>query len=160
MNIILFYLNLLQGKRGNKMLKEIFEEQLKLNKKIIPNLYDILYENVEIKREWLNKNVTAIALECAELIESSGWKWWKKLPEWDEDNIHNLKVELIDILHFLVSAMIVMNMTAEDVYNLYMKKKQLNVDRQDNGYKDGTYKKFDDNGKEDNYYLKEDYYKK
>ena len=40
-------------------------------------------------------------------------------------------------------------LTAEDVVDLYFKKNKLNHDRQDGGYKDGTYDKYKD-GVEDN----------
>ena len=41
----------------------------------------------------------AASLECAEAIEHHGWKWWKK----QEPDLPQVKMELIDILHFLLS---------------------------------------------------------
>ncbi len=138
------------------MLQEIIEEQLKLNKKIVDNFGDIIYtDNINLKRKWLNNMITAMQCECSELMESSGWKWWKKLSDWDEDTLHNLKVETVDILHFLISSMIILGMDAQEIYDLYMKKNKLNEDRQNKGYKTGEYEKVDEHGKEDNYYLKD-----
>ena len=42
---------------------------------------------------------SAILVETGELLESFGYKWWKKQIA----DIDNVKVELIDILHFLLS---------------------------------------------------------
>lgn len=41
----------------------------------------------------------AIWLECAEAVESLPWKWWKHTePNWD-----NVKIEIVDIWHFILS---------------------------------------------------------
>ena len=71
--------------------------------------------------------------ELAELIDSVPWKWWAKYQEFDEQNA---KVEIIDLFHFLISLAQVMGMTPDDVYNAYMKKNQVNHNRQESGYKD------------------------
>jgi len=42
---------------------------------------------------------SAILVEAGELLESFGYKWWKK----QDKDIENVKVELVDILHFLLS---------------------------------------------------------
>ena len=71
--------------------------------------------------------------EIAELIDSVPWKWWAKYQEFDEQNA---KVEIIDLFHFLISLAQVMGMTPDDVYNAYVKKNQVNHNRQESGYKD------------------------
>lgn len=43
----------------------------------------------------------AITLESAELIDSYPWKWWKNVKA--QPDIGNVKVELVDILHFSLS---------------------------------------------------------
>lgn len=43
----------------------------------------------------------AITLESAELIDSYPWKWWKNTKA--QPDIANVKVELVDILHFSLS---------------------------------------------------------
>ena len=137
-------------------LKKLFDEQLALNLHINPEFRKIVESgDVELKRKWLNKACQAMFCEVAECIEGSGYKWWKKLPEWDEANVHNLKIELVDILHFLILGMQVLGMDDKEMWNLYMKKNQLNHQRQEKGYKEGTYKKVDEEGKEDNEHLKE-----
>ena len=182
------------------LIKEMFKKQNEFNEYTIKN--------------WKKANLNwrrAIWLECAEAVESTDWKWWKKSPT-DEEN---LKVELVDIWHFIMSYIMVhkkaiaerpkdynylfmkadekkvknlkindmfedlVKLTLEDenpdhkfiififmniwyklgynindLYKNYMIKNCLNVFRQDNGYKDGTYikmwtksdgKKYEDN---------------
>jgi len=43
----------------------------------------------------------AITLEVAEAIDSLNWKHWKDINS--PDDLDNLKVELVDILHFIIS---------------------------------------------------------
>ena len=148
-----------------------------------------------------------IYMEVAEAIDSFNWKHWKNIddePDWD-----NIRVELVDIWHFLMSESIriddeeyankFLNMkpkgdfntvalvnlleqmmglaiassidqkinnsreitdlffkiishldiNIEELYKRYVIKNQLNIFRQQNGYKDGTYMKLWD-GVEDN----------
>jgi dimeric dUTPase (all-alpha-NTP-PPase superfamily) len=44
----------------------------------------------------------AIWTECAELIDYTNWKWWKK----ETISINDVKMEIIDILHFMMSELI------------------------------------------------------
>ena len=83
--------------------------------------------------------------ESAEAIDSLNWKWWKK----EDDDWDNIKIELVDMLHFWVSMCTIAGLSAEDVINLYLKKNQLNHKRQNEGYNEGTYQKVVD-GVEDN----------
>ena len=47
---------------------------------------------------------TTILTEGAEFIESLPWKWWKKIePDYD-----NLKLEAVDLLHFIISALLML----------------------------------------------------
>jgi dimeric dUTPase (all-alpha-NTP-PPase superfamily) len=56
--------------------------------------------NESITHEWRAKDwELAIITECAEAIDSTAWKWWKA----GIDDIDNLKVEAIDLLHFVIS---------------------------------------------------------
>jgi dimeric dUTPase (all-alpha-NTP-PPase superfamily) len=118
------------------MLPEIFEEQKKLNNRIVTGLYQQIEEE-GIKRYWFLENMRALQQETCEAIDSVAWKWWKK----QDDNWNNAKIELVDILHFLVSGFTILGMDAQEVFNLYMKKNELNHQRQVSGYKDGTYLK-------------------
>jgi dimeric dUTPase (all-alpha-NTP-PPase superfamily) len=69
--------------------------------------------------------------EMAELTDSVPWKWWAKYQKFDEQNA---RVEVIDLFHFLISIAQVLGMSADDVYQAYLKKNQVNHQRQETGY--------------------------
>lgn len=118
-------------------LNTIFEKQIELNEKINPSLYSDI-QDPEIRRKWFLNFELAMRQECAEAIDSLNWKWWKK----DEEDWDNIKVELVDILHFWVSMCTVAGMDTKEVMELYSKKHKLNHDRQNQGYKEGEYDKY------------------
>ena len=145
----------------------------------------------------------AIWIECAELMDHFGWKWWKH----QDADLDQVKLELVDIWHFGLSALMIQHrdrvveavaddvleatdsheqsefreavevlattalqgefsisafvgamqtlpMSFEDLYAIYVAKNVLNVFRQENGYKEGTYHK-SWAGREDNEHLAE-----
>jgi dimeric dUTPase (all-alpha-NTP-PPase superfamily) len=59
------------------------------------------------------------------------WKWWARYQTFDEQNA---RVEVVDLFHFLVSIAQVLGMTADDVYQAYLKKNEVNHKRQESGY--------------------------
>jgi dimeric dUTPase (all-alpha-NTP-PPase superfamily) len=69
--------------------------------------------------------------EIAELTDSVPWKWWAKYQAFD---VQNCRVEVVDLLHFLISTAQVLGMTADDIFTAYTKKHAVNVQRQENGY--------------------------
>ncbi len=125
-------------------LQDIFEKQIELNRRINPALYEEI-SDPEVRRKWFLNFELALRQESAEAVDSLNWKWWKK----DEEDWGNIKVELVDMLHFWVSMCTIAGMNAQDVFELYAKKNKLNHDRQEQGYKEGTYDKYK-NGIEDN----------
>ena len=46
----------------------------------------------------------AFILEVSEAIESTPWKWWKSIDV--KPDYNNIKIELVDALHFLISDML------------------------------------------------------
>ena len=69
--------------------------------------------------------------ELAELTDSVPWKWWAKYQEFD---LQNARVEVVDLFHFLISLAQVLGMDADEVYKIYLKKNEVNLQRQDSGY--------------------------
>lgn len=83
-------------------------------------------------------------------IGSAVWKVWKKdhsktyhkgngeIPmtfnDLSERDVKELKMELIDELHFLFNKMHAVGMTSEEVFNYYFSKNKENRDRQEKGY--------------------------
>ena len=88
----------------------------------------------DLPNRWLGNYAKAMEEELKELNADLLWKWWSK----DKVDMQNVRVELIDILHFLVSAMICSGLTAEKVYEIYRQKHAVNVRRQDSGYSKAT----------------------
>ena len=61
--------------------------------------------NVQVHAEWKEQGYDyyrAIWVECAEMLDHFGWKWWKK----QESDIDQVKLELVDIWHFALSELI------------------------------------------------------
>ena len=85
----------------------------------------------DLPNQWLAKYTRAMAAEVKELDNELLWKWWSR----DTLDLQNIRVELIDILHFLVSCMIVAGITPAQVFDLYQQKHTINRERQDTGYR-------------------------
>lgn len=109
-------------------LDKIFEMQEKLNRRIGINL-DNLGDDEKIK--WILNYSRALQQEVSELIDSVPWKWWAKYQKFDKQNA---RVEVVDIMHFLVSIAQVLDMSADDIFDAYCKKNAINHERQDSGY--------------------------
>ena len=109
-------------------LEEIFQMQDALNRRIGVTLPP---QNDEEKTKWILNYTRAMQQETAELIDSVPWKWWAKYQKFDEQNA---KVEVVDLFHFLVSLAQTLGMTADDVYQAYLKKNAVNHARQETGY--------------------------
>ncbi|MCK4305122.1 MAG: dUTPase [Candidatus Eisenbacteria sp.] len=117
-------------------LDHIFEKQHELNHYTFQKNdlvdFDRIPHDRELQNTWLRNYALAMTQEVSELVDSTNWKWWRtKVDLFDEQN---LKVELVDILHFWVSACQVMGLSAEDIYRMYMQKNAINAKRQDHGY--------------------------
>ena len=131
------------------MLTEIFKMQADLNDHVfkknglkdkagmtlsMDTIFSAVIENQlmanDLPNIWLSKYAKATAEELAELNEELLWKWWSK----DKIDIQNIRVELIDILHFLVSAMICAGLSPERVFDIYRQKHEVNIKRQDSEY--------------------------
>lgn len=116
-------------------LEEIFRMQEALNTRIGVQLRDIPEEE---QTKWVLNYTRAMQQELAELIDSVPWKWWAKYQKFDQQNA---RVEVVDLFHFLISIAQALGMSADDVYQAYVKKNAVNHARQDSGYAE---KKADD----------------
>ena len=109
-------------------LDEIFRLQEQLNKRIG---VDTAHMTDEQRQQWVLNYCRAMTQEVAELTDSVPWKWWAKYQKFDKQNA---RVEVVDLLHFLISIAQVLEMTPADIYEAYAKKHQVNLSRQDKGY--------------------------
>ena len=109
-------------------LSELFRMQRSLNERI-----GVITDQMddEQKTEWVLNYCRAMSQEIAELTDSVPWKWWAKYQKLD---LQNARVEVVDLFHFLISLAQVLGMDAEDLYNAYLKKNEVNFKRQNSGY--------------------------
>lgn len=107
---------------------EIFDLQEKLNLRIGVEMNEMSDDD---RAKWILNYIRAMQQELAELTDSVPWKWWAKYQDFDKQNA---RVEVVDLFHFLISLAQVLGMSAEDVYDAYLKKNKVNHERQDSGY--------------------------
>ena len=58
--------------------------------------------NIKVNPDWNNKGFEwyrAIWIECGEMLDHYGWKWWKK----QTTDLPQVQLELVDIFHFGLS---------------------------------------------------------
>lgn len=79
------------------------------------------------KGEWVCKKAQALMVELAEVVEEAHYKWWKNATE---INDAALKEEIVDVLHFFLGMCIDSGMTADELFDIYLKKNKENYDRQ------------------------------
>lgn len=79
------------------------------------------------KSEWVCKKALALMVELGEVVEEAKYKWWKNAADIDDAK---LKEEIVDVLHFFLGMCIDAGMTADELFDIYMKKNKENYDRQ------------------------------
>jgi dimeric dUTPase (all-alpha-NTP-PPase superfamily) len=109
-------------------LRELFRMQTALNERIGVHMDGM---NEAEKTKWLLNYCRAMSQEIAELTDSVPWKWWAKYQKFDEQNA---RVEVVDLFHFLISMAQVLGMSADDVFQAYVRKNEVNFKRQETGY--------------------------
>ncbi|MFV8817328.1 dUTP diphosphatase [Haliea sp. E17] len=70
--------------------------------------------NTRVHPEWVSQNFEwyrAAWIECGELIDHYGFKWWKK----QEPDLEQVRLEVIDIWHFGLSALFRDGKSIEDI---------------------------------------------
>lgn len=110
------------------MLRQLFAKQTELN--LMLGVDTSKMSQAE-QTTWLLNYCRAMTQEIAELTDSVPWKWWARYQKFDAQNA---RVEVVDLLHFLISSAQVLGMSADDVFALYNKKHEVNRNRQSDGY--------------------------
>jgi dimeric dUTPase (all-alpha-NTP-PPase superfamily) len=118
----------MNGLENKDKLEAMFAMQKELNKRIGVDTDNFSKED---KIKWLLNYSRALSQEVSELVDSVPWKWWAKYQEFNEQNA---KIEIIDMFHFLISLAQAAGLSAQDVFDVYIKKNQVNHERQDTGY--------------------------
>jgi len=83
------------------------------------------------RQQWMLNYCRAMGQEVAELTDCIPWKWWASYQKFDKQNA---RVEIVDLLHFLISLAQVMEITPEELFEAYAKKHRVNLARQEAGY--------------------------
>src|SRR6516165_12730457 len=97
-------------------LEELFRLQKQLNQRIGVDTENMTDAE---RQQWLLHYCRAMSQEVAELTDCVPWKWWAKYQTFDRQNA---RVEVVDLLHFLISLAQVLEMTPQDIYDAYTKK--------------------------------------
>ena len=75
------------------------QQQLKIMLELQDNM------NTKVNENWRDQSFEwyrAILIECGELLDHYGWKWWKK----QTPDVEQVRLELIDIWHFGLSILL------------------------------------------------------
>lgn len=141
--------------KSENTLKDLYE----LQRDIQENVYGYDFEKMRTEmnlgefRQFFDWNYHAIQDELRETFDALGgvkdgignavWKPWKakhseisnmKFDDMSEGDKKELKMELIDIQHFLFNMMLAAGMTTEELFNYYFSKNVENRRRQQSGY--------------------------
>lgn len=108
-------------------LHHMFEMQQKLNINVSPVFKDIESMSDDDIKYWLERFNSAQTCESGEFWETFG-RWWRaEDPSWKEKAAE----EAVDELHFLMSKFLLLGLSSEDVYEIYLKKNRKNFTRSD-----------------------------
>lgn len=72
--------------------------------------------NSKVSATWRENNYEwyrAIWVECAEMLDHHGWKWWKH----QEIDVAQVQLELVDIFHFGLSLRLMTGQSVTDITN-------------------------------------------
>ncbi len=121
------------------MLDEIFRLQAELNKRVGFDTQALRDKfDPDVAGRWLNDYIAAASNELEELRDCTFWKHWcseaKEGRRFALHDLQNARVEVIDLLFFWVSLAQCVGLNAEDVYDLYRQKLEVNHRRQDGRY--------------------------
>ena len=102
---------------------------------------------------WIWEMHSALQDELRELKDLLPWKHWSKTkmgekehPEASqEERLNHLRLELVDMIHFIVEALLFTGLSAEQVYQLYLRKNIVNIERQEKAYNSANKTEEDNN---------------
>ena len=139
--------------------KNTLKDLYNLQKDIQENVYGYNFEKMREMdllsfRQFFDWNYHAIQDELRELFDALGgikdgvgnavWKPWKKdhtkkapdmkFCDMSPTDLKELKMELIDIQHFVFNMMLAVGMTDDELFNYYFAKNEENRNRQKNNY--------------------------
>jgi dimeric dUTPase (all-alpha-NTP-PPase superfamily) len=110
----------------------MFDLQAELNEHLDASMIAVAEKcNERDIAQWTQNLATAMQQELAELVDCVPWKWWANYQKYDRQNA---RVEIVDLFHFLISMAQLHGMTAQDVFETYKAKRNINHRRHESGY--------------------------
>jgi dimeric dUTPase (all-alpha-NTP-PPase superfamily) len=87
----------------------------------------------ERRIDFIRTMILATEDELHEALRETAWKPWSNHLI-RGINREGFLSEMIDAWHFYMNLLLVANITADEFFNAYLRKNQINHDREDNGY--------------------------
>lgn len=87
--------------------------------------------DVDEKLEFIRNHTLAQLDEIHEALRETGWKPWSRSNEIRRSRYVD---EIVDEFHFFMNRMLIVGMTAEELFSEYLRKNKINHERQDSGY--------------------------
>lgn len=120
-------------------LQEVLNTQTQLQNRLGNNIKEMTEQQLTA---YVKNNVFFVTEELHEMTRElpyvKEWKDYSKLT--DEDIARRKELaqeEFIDVFTFLMNIALSLELTADEIYDLYFQKNKVNHSRQDNGYVEG-----------------------
>lgn len=109
------------------------EEMFKLQEQLQRDAYGISPVDLDpdTRLNFLTTMNLALQDELHEALAETGWKPWATS---NHINTEAYKGELVDAWHFFMNLCLASGMTADELYQRYIAKRQKNIKRQEDGY--------------------------
>jgi len=110
-------------------LARMLNQQRALQRRI--NGYDANDQTVEQRIANFKISMFALMAELYEAVDEMGWKEWATSRHFNASRVQN---EIVDAWHFFMNLVTLSGMSADDLYDGYMRKLAVNHKRRDDGY--------------------------
>jgi hypothetical protein len=94
--------------------------------------------------EEIQQSTRKMIAEASEILDWTPWKPWSKQlgnkspdfpieKHFSEEHLREIRMEVVDQLHFVIEAAQILGMSSDDLYQMYLEKNGINHQRQDSG---------------------------
>lgn len=87
----------------------------------------------ETRANYIRTSMLALEDELHEALRETAWKPWSNAPKGEINRTAYLD-ELVDAIHFFMNLMLVADINADEFFNAYLRKNNVNHGRIDDGY--------------------------
>lgn len=120
-------------------LQKVLDTQTELQNRLGNNIKEMTEQQ---KTAYVKNNVFFVTEELHEMTRELPYvKEWKDYSQLSGEDIARRKElaqeEFIDVFTFLMNVALTLELTADEIYDLYFQKNKVNHKRQDNGYVEG-----------------------